>query len=73
MWGFFSKDPSKELVNFDIQEQIQLDLELQEKTIWNLNNCKKKASVVASGPQQSNETMYSVFSYQMKQANESWV
>ena len=82
MWGFFSKDPAKDLVNFDVQEQVQLDFELQEKTIWNLNNAKKKGSIVASvggggvgsssvsGP---NDSLFSVFSCQAKQGNEAWV
>ncbi len=69
MWSFFSKDPSKDLVNYEIQELIQLHPELQEKTIWSINNAKKKN---ASNPPQINE-LFSVFSYQVKQGNESWV
>ena len=69
MWSFFSKDPSKELVNFEIQESVQLDLALQEKTVWSLNNSKKKTN--ATTPQQNE--LFSVFSYQVKQGNESWV
>jgi hypothetical protein len=81
MWGFFSKDPSKDLVNFDIQEQVQLDYEVQDKFIWNINNAKKKGSIVpgvgsaASGnaPGGPNDSLYSVFSCQAKQGNENWV
>jgi hypothetical protein len=69
MWSFFSKDPSKDLVNYEIQESIQLHPELQDKTIWTINNAKKKN---ASNPPLSNE-LFSVFSYQVKQGNESWV
>lgn len=71
MWSFFSKDPSKELVNYDLQEQVQLDFDLQERSIWNLHNAKKKGSVVA--PQQTGDTLCSAFSYQVKQGNETWV
>lgn len=85
MWNFFSKDPSKDLVNFEIQDAVSLDYELQEKTIWSLNNAKKKGSLVsgassasapgnsvtvASGP---NDSLFSVFSCQAKQGNEAWV
>ena len=73
MWGFFSKDPSKDLVNFEIQEQVQLDLELQEKTIWGLNNSKKKGSSAPTGNSGPNDLLYSVFSCQAKQGNEAWV
>ena len=76
MWSFFSKDPSKELTNYDLQEQVQLDFELQERSIWNLFNAKKKgtpASNVGPGSQQSSESMYSVFAYQSKPGNETWV
>jgi hypothetical protein len=69
MWSFFSKDPSKDLVNFEIQEAIQVDPELQEKTIWSLNNAKKKNT---TNPPQTNE-LFSVFSYQVKPGNETWV
>ncbi len=71
MWSFFSKDPSKELVNYEIQEQIQLEPELQEKTIWCINNAKKKNA--PTNPQQHPNELFSVFSYQVKQGNESWV
>lgn len=75
MWNFFSKDPSKDLVNFDIQEAVQLDADLQNKTIWSINNAKKKGSVVATaGSQPShNELLYSVFSCQAKPGNEQAV
>jgi len=46
MWSFFSKDPSKDLVNYDLQEQVILDRELEERTIWTLNNAKKKGATV---------------------------
>ena len=76
MWSFFSKDPSKELVNYDLQEQVALDFELQERSIWNLFNAKKKgttASNPAPGSQQSGEALFSVFAYQTKPGNETWV
>jgi hypothetical protein len=76
MWGFFSKDPSKDLVNFDIQEQVQIDFELQEKTIWSLNNAKKKGSIAAAAgptPNTPAESLFTVFSCQAKQGNENWV
>lgn len=65
MWSFFSKDPSKELVNFEIQEAVPLEHQLQEKTIWSVNNAKKK------GTQQTEA--FTVFSYQTKPGNEAWV
>jgi hypothetical protein len=71
MWSFFSKDPAKELVNFEIQEHIQLNAELQERTIWNLSNAKKKGASTAPLP--ANDSLYSVFGYQVKQGNEHWV
>jgi len=76
MWSFFSKDPSKELVNYDLQEQVQLDFDLQERSIWNLFNAKKKgAQAVNTGPgsQQSPDSLFSVFAYQSKPGNETWV
>jgi hypothetical protein len=76
MWSFFSKDPSKELVNYDLQEQVQLDFDLQELSIWNLFNAKKKgAQAVNTGPgsQQSPDSLFSVFAYQSKPGNETWV
>lgn len=77
MWNFFSKDPAKELVNFEIQEQIQLDIELQNKTIWSLNNAKKKGTTAAAAAtaasQQGADTSYSVFSCLFKPGSESWV
>ena len=76
MWSFFSKDPTKELVNFDIQEPVPLEPELQEKTIWSLNNAKRKGSVAAPnvpGAPQAVEPLSTVFSYQPKPGNESWV
>ena len=76
MWSFFSKDPTKELVNFEIQEPVQLEPELQEKTIWSLNNAKRKGGPAAPnipGATQAAEPLSTVFSYQMKPGNESWV
>ncbi|CAF0712601.1 unnamed protein product [Brachionus calyciflorus] len=75
MWGFFSKDPSKDLVNFEIQEQIQLDPLIQERSIWNLNNCKRKSSsvlpVASAQPQQNQDSLYSVFSCHLRQGQEN--
>ena len=76
MWSFFSKDPTKELVNFEIQEPVPLEPELQEKTIWSLNNAKRKGGPAAPnipGAPQAVEPLSTVFSYQMKPGNESWV
>jgi hypothetical protein len=76
MWGFFSKDPSKDLVNCEIQEPVQLDFELQEKTVWSLNNAKKKGGLVPPAGQTSSapvESLLTVFSCQAKQGNENWV
>lgn len=69
MWTFFSKDPSKDLVNFEVQEAVQLDPDLQSKTIWNINNAKKKGATVSTGAASqpsANELLYSVFSCQLK-------
>ena len=69
MWSFFSKDPTKDLVNFDVQEQIALPAELQEKTIWSLNNAKRKNAT--GQPTQSGEPLlYSVFSHHVKPGTE---
>jgi hypothetical protein len=65
------KDPAKDLVNFEIQEPVQLNAELQERTIWNLSNAKKKGASAAPLP--ANDSLYRVFSYQVKQGNEHWV
>jgi len=79
MWNFFSKDPSKELVNFEVQEAVALDGDLQNKTIWSINNAKKKgagASAASSGSVSQpapNELLYSVFSCQAKPGNEQVV
>ncbi len=73
MWSFFSKDPSKELSNFEIQEQIVLDPGLEQKTIWSLNNAKKKGSTSNTPAQQANELVFSSYSYNMKVGNETWV
>ena len=73
MWSFFSKDPSKELVNFEIQEPVALDHELQNKTIWSLNNAKKKGNATSSGPQQTGTELFTTFSCQSKPGNEAWV
>jgi SCY1-like protein 1 len=83
MWSFFSKDPSKDLVNFELQEQMILDRDLEEKTIWTLNNAKKKGLSIVSvgvgsgaGSSASNQQatdLFSSFSYVMKPGNESWI
>lgn len=76
MWNFFSKDPSKELVNFEIQETIQFDPGLQNKTIWSISNAKKKGAAVATGTVSqplANELLYSVFACQAKPGNEQAV
>ena len=78
MWSFFSKDPAKDLTNYDLQEQITVDRDLEERSIWTLNNAKKKggaplaASAPSSSTQQSSD-LSSSFSYVMKPGNESWV
>jgi SCY1-like protein 1 len=69
MWSFFSKDPSKELVNYEILDPVQLETEFQSRTLWSVLNAKKKGS----GQQPPNDALASVFSYQMKPGNESWI
>lgn len=75
MWGFFSRDPTKELANFEIQEQVQFDPQIQERTIWTLNNCKRKSNSVLPGgssqPQQNQDSLFSVFSFQLRQGQEN--
>lgn len=75
MWGFFSRDPTKDLANFEIQEQVQFDPQVQERTIWTLNNCKRKSNSVlpvgSSQPQQNQDSLYSVFSFQFRQGQEN--
>lgn len=76
MWNFFSKDPAKDLVNFEIQEAVQLDADLQNRTIWSINNAKKKGTTASTGPASqpsANELLYSVFSCQAKQGYEQAV
>lgn len=76
MWNFFSKDPSKDLVNFEIQEAVQVANDLQNKTIWNINNAKKKGSSVSTGSVSQpspGELLYSVFTCQAKPGNEQAV
>ena len=76
MWSFFSKDPSKDLVNYDLQEQVQLDFDLQERSIWNIFNAKKKGTLAANtapGSQQTVDSLFTVFAYQLKPGNEGWV
>lgn len=77
MWNFFSKDPSKDLVNFELQEAVQLDPDVQSKTIWSINNAKKKGSAAAASTSVSQassaELLYSVFSCQAKPGNEQAV
>lgn len=67
MWSFFSKDPSKELANFDIQENIALDIGIQQRTIWNLNNAKKKGSAT------NNDQSFSAYTYITRPGNETWL
>lgn len=76
MWNFFSKDPSKELVNFEVQEPVTFEGDLQNKTIWSINNAKKKGAAASSGSVSQpgpNELLYSVFSCQAKPGNEQAV
>lgn len=79
MWSFFSnKDPAKDLANFELQEQISLERELEEKSIWTINNAKRKganlASVAPAGvPSQQSNDLYSCFSFLNKPGNESMV
>jgi hypothetical protein len=78
MWSFFSKDPAKDLTNYDLQEQVTVDRELEERSIWTLNNAKKKggAPLAVSAPSSSTQQasdLFSSFSYVMKPGNESWV
>lgn len=73
MWSFFSKDPS--LTNFEIQEHVSLDAALQQKTIWTLNNAKRKGNTASQPPagiQGSNEA-FTAFSYNVRVGNEAWV
>ncbi len=78
MWSFFSKDPAKDLANFELQEQIVLERELEERSIWTLNNAKRKGAPLASvavppgAPQQSAD-LFSCFSFLLKPGNESMV
>lgn len=76
MWSFFSKDPAKDLANYEIQEPIALDRELEERSIWSLNNAKRKGAPLVAAPastQQQTTDLFSSFSYLMKPGNESWV
>jgi len=78
MWSFFSKDPAKDLTNYELLEQVTVDRELEERSIWALNNAKKKggaplaAAAPSSGNQQTSD-LFSSFSYVMKPGTETWV
>ncbi len=68
MWSYFSKNTSA-LANFDVQEQVVLDTNLQQKIIWCLNNAKKKGN-----PQsQSDDLAFSAFTLSIRVGNETWV
>ena len=62
MWSFFSKDPSKDL-NFELQECISAGV-LEDKTIWSIHNGKKKGSPT---------DLVTIFAFQARQGNESWL
>lgn len=72
MWSFFSKDPTKELANYEIQEPIVIDSTLQQRTIWSINNAKKKGGGNVSTAQ-TKDINYSAFTYALRPGNESWV
>ncbi len=68
MWSYFSKNASA-VANFEVQEQVALDTNLQQKIIWCLNNAKKKGNPQTS----TDEINYSAFTLSIRVGNETWV
>ena len=62
MWSFFSKDPSKDL-NYELLECVSTGI-LEDKTIWSIHNGKKKGSP---------NDLVTIFAFQVRQGNESWL
>jgi SCY1-like protein 1 len=62
MWSFFTKDPSKDL-NYELLESVSNGV-LDDKTIWSVHNGKKKGTT---------SDLVTIFAFQARQGNESWV